>query len=323
MPSQAVRDAAKMASQGRVEEAQTLLEAAGGAGDAVALFTLATWWLGGHPLSRDLPKARGALRKAVEIGHVDAALMEVALTANGTGAPVDWRGALALLEIAARDDPVAAQQFALLGAMKFDEHGMPLQIPTAETLSISPHVNRFPGLFSAQECNYVAHIARPLLEPAVVVSPETGKLMQHPVRTSLGTVIGPTREDLVVAALNRRIAAISGMGFQHGEPLAVLAYNPGQEYRPHFDALPHTANQRVKTVLVYLNEGFEGGETLFVANGLKVAPRAGDAILFDNATPGGDVDPKSRHAGLPVIHGIKWLATRWIRALPYDSWNPS
>jgi prolyl 4-hydroxylase len=312
-----------MASQGRADEARALLEAAGDAGDAAALFTLATWWLGGHPPPRDLPTARRVLRKTVEIGHVDAALMEVALTANGTGAAADWRGALALLEIAARGDPVAAQHLTLLGAMQLDDYGMPLRIPTAEPLSTSPHVTRFAGLFNVQERNYIAHIARPLLEPAVVVNPDTGRPIEHPVRTSLGTVIGPTRENLVIAALNRRIAAISGTDVRHGEPLAVLAYSPGQEYRPHFDALPQTANQRMKTVLVYLNEGFEGGETLFVANGLKVAPRAGDAILFDNATPNGEVDPHSRHAGLPVIRGTKWLATRWIRALPYDPWNPS
>jgi prolyl 4-hydroxylase len=39
----------------------------------------------------------------------------------------------------------------------------------------------------------------------------------------------------------------------------------------------------------------------------------GDLLVFYNAGPDGDLDPLSRHAGLPVTSGIKYLATRWIR----------
>ena len=39
---------------------------------------------------------------------------------------------------------------------------------------------------------------------------------------------------------------------------------PGQEYRPHFDAIGNADNQRVLTFLVYLNDDYEGGETDFL-----------------------------------------------------------
>ena len=63
-----------------------------------ALVLLATWRMIGRPLPRDLPEARKLLRRAVEIGHVDGALMEIAMTANGSGGTADWAGALRLLE---------------------------------------------------------------------------------------------------------------------------------------------------------------------------------------------------------------------------------
>jgi prolyl 4-hydroxylase len=123
-------------------------------------------------------------------------------------------------------------------------------------------------------------------------------------------------EDMVVSALNRRIAAASNTDRRCGEPLQVLRYRPGQEYRPHLDALPSRENQRVLTMLVYLNDRYSGGETCFTATGLKFSGAPGDALLFRNATPDGSPDPASQHAGLPVHEGEKYLASRWIRQHP-------
>ena len=72
----------------------------------------------------------------------------------------------------------------------------------------------------------------------------------------------------------------------------------------------------VVTFLVYLDEGYEGGETAFPALGLKVKGRAGDGLLFRNASPEGAPDQRSIHAGLPVTCGVKHVASRWIRAQP-------
>jgi prolyl 4-hydroxylase len=125
---------------------------------------------------------------------------------------------------------------------------------------------------------------------------------------------------LVVRAINRRIAEITGTVIEQGEPLSVLHYSPGQQYHPHLDALPGVTNQRVRTVLIYLNQGYGGGATVFSANNLHVQGQAGDAVVFDNCWPDGRIKLDSRHAGLPVTQGTKWLATRWIRAKPYDPW---
>ena len=272
-------------------------------------------------VARDLPTARALIRRAVAIGHVDGALMEVALTANGSGGPADWPAALALLRTAAANDPVAERQIALLTAMNLDHAGAPRTLPTPERLGDMPDVVRFPRLLSRDECAHIAGAVQDILEPSHVVDPATGGLREHPIRTSDGAVIGPTREDLVIRAINRRVAAISGTDIAQGEALSVLRYQPAQQFRLHHDAIAGAANQRIKTVLLYLNEGFTGGETVFPDHDLTVKPVAGDALLFANTRSDGTPDPRARHAGLPVTRGVKWLATRWIRARPFDIWT--
>jgi prolyl 4-hydroxylase len=315
--------AEQLAAAGHVDAAVTLLAEGAAAGDAGAAMLLAVWHLRGAPVARDLPRARALLRRAVEIGHVDAALMEVALTANGSGGAPDWPAALALLRTAARGDTVAAAQLALVDAMALDADGAPSSPSPGEPLATTPRIVHFPAFLTAAECAHVAGVAGAMLEPARIIDPATGRWVPHPIRTSDAAAIGPVHEDLVVRAINTRIAASSGTTVAQGEALTVLRYRPGQEYRPHFDTIHGTDNQRIATMLIYLNGGFAGGETHFPVPDVTVTPRGGDAVLFFNTLADGRPDPASRHAGLPVRSGAKWLATRWIRTRPLDLWNVS
>jgi prolyl 4-hydroxylase len=323
MTSNPIEQANLLASRGQTAPAVALLEAAGNAGDAQALMQIAVWHLIGTHLPRDLDAARASLRRAVAIGHVDGALMEVALVASGNGnagAP-DWPAAITLLDAAAAGDPVAAAQRALVDAMALAADGAPLHVPQGEVISEAPRIVHYPALLSERECAHVASVGADLLEPAQVIDSQTGRLIPHPIRTSDGGAIGPTREDLVIRALNLRIAAASGTRIEQGEPLTVLRYRPGQEYRRHLDTIAGAANQRIRTVLIYLNHGFGGGETLFPTLGLTIRPRGGDAIVFDTVLDDGSPDTRALHAGAPVTAGAKWLATRWIRAEPVDPWT--
>lgn len=320
MINASVGEANRLINAGAIAEGLDLLQRKADEGNVDALMQFVVHYLLGQRIPRDLAAARALLRRAVEIGHVDGALMEIALTANGSGGPVDWPLALALLDPAAECDPVAAQQLALIGKMAIDDNGLPLVAAIGQSLSQSPTVTLFRAFLTPAECQHVASAASALMEPSLVIDPRTGRAIANPVRRCDNAVIGPTREDLVVRAINLRIAAASGTAVEHGESLTVLRYGPGQEFRPHHDGLPGVANQRIKTMLIYLNQGFAGGETRFMANGLTVTPHGGDAILFDNVDASGRIDPRSQHAGLPVTRGVKWLATRWIRAAPLDPW---
>ena len=186
-------------------------------------------------------------------------------------------------------------------------------------ISEDPEIRTAAGFLSEAECAYLRARAQPLLQPSMIIDDRTGRPRPHPFRTSMGMNFDPTQEDLVVHAINRRIAALTGTDVRCGEPLHVLHYTGAQEFRPHLDAVPGAANQRVLTVLVYLSDGYGGGETDFPELALTTKGRTGDALVFRNADATGQADPRAIHAGRPVSRGEKWLASRWIRQAPYEA----
>lgn len=298
----------------RVAEAARLLIGSAGAGDTAAIAELAHWRIAGNVIRRDLAEARRLLGLAAAKGDDRSESLHAGFLAGGTGGPDDWPAALAALRGLAKRQQAAAAQLRLIEAMALGEDGFPARPIETRILSDKPHAVAAPGLMTQAECRYLRNAGEPALQPSVVVDPATGGMAPHPVRSSDAAMFGVYAEDLVVNALNRRIAALSGTRIDQGEPLQLLRYRPGGEYKPHMDALPAEPNQRVLTVLVYLSDDYEGGETAFPRTGLSFRGRTGDALLFRNAGPDGRPDPLSLHAGLPVTRGVKYLASRWIRA---------
>lgn len=306
-------EAERLAATGRGPEAVLLLNRGAASGDADSLFTLAMWRLTGRYIPVDPALARELFRRAGEAGRRDAVKIHVNFLASGFGGPADWSGALRRLRALAATDAASAAELALIEKMALTQDGGPALLPAPNCLSASPEVTRFPGLFTPEECGYLAGAAAPMLKPSVVVDPRSGRQMPHPVRTSDGAVFAWLVANPAVHALNRRIAAASGTRVEQGEPLQVLRYRPGQQYRSHLDAVPGPGgNRRILTLIVYLNDGYKGGETQFAKTGLSVRGRMGDGLLFRNTLPDGRADPMSEHAGLPVTTGTKLIATRWI-----------
>ena len=297
----------------RFAEAFELLSGPEGANDPQALFTLATWRLSGRIIRRDLAAARVLFEKAAELGHTEAAHIYISFVANGTGGTADWESGLGLLRKRATKDRWANQQLDIIGKMNLEQSGESANLATEERLSERPFVSCFRHLFTAEECSFLVREAQPFLAPSLVIDPSSGLQQRNPVRTSDSMAFPFVRESPAVHALNRRIAAITGSSVREGEPLQILRYRPRQQYRPHFDAESGTDNQRILTVLVYLNEDYEGGETRFVRTGLTFKGKRGDALVFRNALPDGRPDELTQHAGLPVTAGEKLIASRWIR----------
>jgi prolyl 4-hydroxylase len=298
----------------RFPEAARLLLAAADAGETAAVAELAHWRIAGNLIRRDLPEARRLLGMAAAKGDDTSAFLHAGFLAGGFGGADDWPAALAALRALAKRQPRAAAQLRLIEAMALDGDGFPLRPIETRRLSEAPHVAAAGGFMTEAECLYLRNEGEPDLKTSAVVDPATGRMVPHPVRTADSAMFGVYAEDLVVNALNRRIAALSGTRLDQGEPLQLLRYRPGGEYKPHMDALPAEPNQRVLTVLVYLSDDYEGGETSFPHTGLTFRGRTGDALLFRNAGADGRPDPLSLHAGLPVTGGTKYLASRWIRA---------
>ncbi len=76
-------------------------------------------------------------------------------------------------------------------------------------------------------------------------------------------------------------------------------YTKGQRFKMHVDG-SFVRNEMEKsqyTFLIYLNDGFEGGDTLF-HEGQIIRPSKGDALVFKH---------ELRHEGAVLVSGIKYV----------------
>ncbi len=178
------------------------------------------------------------------------------------------------------------------------------------------------GLLSAADCQALIALGRTLLRPATVTDEHLGVETSHPER--LSEMAWPKREEHpLLGRIANGIAQLTGIPSTCQEPLQILHYRPGGEYKPHFDAFAADAStlsqggNRQLTLILYLNEVEAGGETAFPELGLRFAPIAGGGVLFRNLNDQNQRHPLSLHAGLPVQRGEKWIATQWIRERTY------
>ena len=118
------------------------------------------------------------------------------------------------------------------------------------------------------------------------------------------------------------------------EAPTVIRYERDQVLRPHYDANrgaeledANRGGQTLATLIVYLNDVAEGGQTRFGRlpqgdgkagdgdgdGGLTVRPRRGDALLFFPADAAGAFDERTEHEGRPAVDE-KWIARIWRHA---------
>ncbi|CAA7399694.1 unnamed protein product [Spirodela intermedia] len=209
-----------------------------------------------------------------------------------------------------------------------------------EVISWEPRAFVYHNFLSKEECEHLINLAKPYMQKSTVVDSSTGKSTDSRVRTSSGMFLR-RGQDKVIQAIEKRIADFTFIPVEHGEGLQVLHYEVGQKYEPHFDYFLDKFNtknggQRIATVLMYLSDVEEGGETIFPASkmnssslsyyselsecakkGLAVKPKRGDALLFWSMRPDATLDPSSLHGGCPVIQGNKWSSTKWMHLNEY------
>jgi prolyl 4-hydroxylase len=203
----------------------------------------------------------------------------------------------------------------------------PFQVVDGKRVDVSVCVDRPPirvleGFMDQDECEQLIELARPRLDRSLTVD-KTGDDQVDRARTSQGMFF-QVGETPLIEHIEQRIALLVDMPVHYGEGLQILRYAPGQQYEPHYDwfnpdhqgypMLTARSGQRVASVVIYLNSPAGGGGTQFPRAGVTVTARRGSAVYF--AYEEGDKD--SLHAGLPVTEGEKWIATKWLRELPFS-----
>ena len=190
----------------------------------------------------------------------------------------------------------------------------------------SPIIRAYANVLTPEECDRLIELSSSKLAPSTTVDNNTGEALPHEHRTSRGTFFQRQENDFI-KSIDERLAKIMNLPLEHGEGLQILNYGIGGEYKPHHDYFPPVnpgsevhikrGGQRVATLVMYLNDVQEGGETIFPEVGVKVTPFKGGAVYFSYFHEG-KVDPRCLHGGSPVIQGEKWIATKWVRESLYS-----
>jgi prolyl 4-hydroxylase len=194
------------------------------------------------------------------------------------------------------------------------------QYADASVVCKGVYVAEIPDFLTSKQCDALVAAAN---KRTLIQSEINGS---HPIdltiRDSKQTWFDPGDHPCVDAIQAKTHALLAAMpeclvGKYDLERVQVAKYEPGGKYNAHYDAdpcdgeCPHS--QRFATLMVYLAEPLEGGDTHFPLLNRRVTPQKGKAVFFWVADPRSrDVFEKSLHAGLPVLAGTKWIANQWI-----------
>lgn len=169
------------------------------------------------------------------------------------------------------------------------------------------------NFLTPEECDAIKAAAETKgMQPSTVVDSHANSPSAN--RTS-STVFLADTDAPVVARVFAKVSALTGAPRSRFEDLQVISYEPGQKYEAHYDPCFKCSGSnllREYTVLMYLNDDFEGGSTDFPLAGKSVRPVRGMATMFKSMHDD-KIVVKSKHRGAPVTQGTKWAATVWIR----------
>ncbi len=131
------------------------------------------------------------------------------------------------------------------------------------------------------------------------------------------------RWDPFIVGIDERICGLLGLSLRQGETLQGQRYAVGQQFKAHYDYFQtgeaywqterKRGGQRAWTAMIYLDEPAGGGETWFSTAGLKVTPRTGMLLAWNNHDADGNPSGATLHASLPVTAGVKNIVTKWFR----------
>ena len=170
---------------------------------------------------------------------------------------------------------------------------------------------------SHADCDNFIELMEPVLKPSTVTNPEA-----DPTTRTSSTAFMPMLNSPYLPKLNQELHDFMKIPVDLGESPQGQKYQAGQEFKPHCDWFDKNSpynqvhlnmGQRTWTLMVYLSDVEEGGETAFTKIGYEVKPKKGKALIWNNLHENGDINWFTEHWGKPVIKGTKYIITKWFR----------
>lgn len=175
---------------------------------------------------------------------------------------------------------------------------------------------------SDEMCDSLIHSAYPILTPSQVYHADAPQHRQSTVPQRISHQATLRNEDTKQVAT--QLSELIGMEDSHFEDIQVIRYEKGGHFDYHYDTNPSNktlpSSSRIITLMVYLNDDYEGGETEFPMIHKKVKPQKGKAVLFWSVRPmttGNELIRESVHKGSDVRSGEKWICNLWVHSEPF------
>jgi prolyl 4-hydroxylase len=168
------------------------------------------------------------------------------------------------------------------------------------------------NVLSDEECDELIRLSKDKMHRSKIgVTHELNE-----IRTS-SIMFFQDNENDIISKIEKRVSSIMNIPIEHGYGIQILKYTTGQEYKAHFDFFSSSSkaakNNRISTIIMYLNDVEHGGETFFPKLNFSVSPRKGMAVYFEYFYNNKNINELTLHGGAPVITGEKWVATQWMR----------
>lgn len=205
-----------------------------------------------------------------------------------------------------------------------------ISLDAARIWNVNPLVATIDQVLTPEQCQSVIDLAKGKLKRAKVVTEEGTKEVSESRTNSKYSC--PPDEPAIAKQVRFMIGMCLRMPITQAEPLTILHYGIGQEFKPHpdgfmlqdqqgrIDRFEAEGGQRLFSTMLYLNDVEGGGGTAFPKLGFSVAPHPGRLLIFANTLAGSrDMANLSLHAGEPVTAGEKWTAITWWREGPFSA----
>ena len=164
------------------------------------------------------------------------------------------------------------------------------------------------------ECQYIMKKAEKKLKTSTVSSDMTVDKETRDSETAWLELSDP-----IVRRVAERCVSLTDRPLVNCESLQVLRYKEGGKYKPHQDTFNDMGdNKRMYTVILALNDEYEGGETEFPNLGKEYKMKAGEALFFHTLDNYELMTSKALHGGKPVKSGEKWICNLWVHKYQYD-----
>lgn len=203
-----------------------------------------------------------------------------------------------------------------------------------EHLHRSPDVVMFHDFITDIESKHLQQLAKSKIRRAMVGHRENPEVTEE--RVGKTAWFFDNSEEPIIDKISRRVSDVTGLETKHpaAEALQLSNYGLGGHYNAHYDhnvdrlnksedsVMIQEAGDRMATLMIYLNSVEAGGATVFPDLNLGTRPVKNAAVFWYNYKHSGVSEPKSLHAGCPVLIGEKWVANKWIREFGQEFRRP-